>query len=173
MASQTFDWREIWKPIPGYPGYEASNMGRVKIGERIVNHREGKKGGWKVRLWKDGKRREHTVGRVVLLAHIGYPPEKHMCCHGPWGRKYHCLFNLSWGTNSRNMLDRQRDGTENLAFGERHYNTNLSDKDVKTILQMINDNIDRKTIAKKFQISRGVISAIFVGRNWRHIERTK
>ena len=54
---------EIWKPIPGYEGYEASTLGRIrslKYGKiRILKPFKTKKGYLRVNLWKDGKRKSH------------------------------------------------------------------------------------------------------------------
>ena len=81
---------EEWRQIPGYEGiYEVSNLGQVRTcegkitsnaryGRRVWKQRilkqkylvrpSGKKGDFRVALWKDGKEKTHLVARLVALA---------------------------------------------------------------------------------------------------------
>lgn len=70
---------EIWKPIPGYEGYEASTLGRIrslKYGKiRILKLFKTKKGYLRVNLWKDGKMKPFFVHRLVYEAFNGAIPD--------------------------------------------------------------------------------------------------
>ena len=75
--------KEIWKDIPNYEGYQVSNMGRVRTynkitytkihGERHWKNRILKykgqtyKTGYRVDLWKNGKRKTFLVARLVAF----------------------------------------------------------------------------------------------------------
>lgn len=124
---------EEWRPIEGYEGiYEISNFGRVKSLERVVFHRTrgtmkvkerilkpGKKNnnGYKkfiVILYKDkGVKKTHIVSVLVARAFIpNNDPNKKFVLHGRNGSLDNKVSNLYWGTQSENMFDKQRDGTD-------------------------------------------------------------
>ncbi len=80
---------EVWRPIPGMPGYVASSLGRIgsyHAPRRGYRDDEGGRGlhvlvsqidhghGLRISLWFDGKRRRFVVGRLVCLAFYGPPP---------------------------------------------------------------------------------------------------
>ena len=54
--------------------------------------------------------------------------------------------------------------------GSRNVMAELKEEDIPTIRQMLADNVPHRTIAKKFGVTRGPISAIAAGRTWRHVE---
>ena len=97
---------EIFKPIPGYPGYKASQLGRIKgPSEKILSQRVDPRGYLRI-----GDRQCPTVHKMILLAWRGPPPPDHECCHGPQGQLCNELANLRWGTKSENAQDRIRAG---------------------------------------------------------------
>ncbi len=67
---------EIWKPIPGYEGYEVSNKGRVRTLKNEVKPmslRKNPKGYLRVKLCNHGKERSFLVHRLVGMAFVpGY-----------------------------------------------------------------------------------------------------
>lgn len=89
--------REEWRPVVGYEGlYEVSNMGRVKslervkwnnggyckVSERILKPCDDGHGYLKARLFKDGKRKNCYVHRLVATAFcenpMGYTEVNHI-----------------------------------------------------------------------------------------------
>ena len=86
--------KEIWKAIPTYIGYEASNLGRVRSLDREVTTsnsvrkykgllmsqsiiRCGSAGYLSVSLNKVGKRMTHRVHQLVAMAFLGHVPNGH------------------------------------------------------------------------------------------------
>lgn len=47
----------------------------------------------------------------------------------------------------------------------------LSDEQVRKILRMLNSDVERKEICKKFNISKHVLSAISLGKTYKHVDR--
>jgi hypothetical protein len=127
---------ELWRPVPGFPNYEVSDLGRVwsvprprTSGGMLVQSRSGPY--LRVHLVDpDGKEANPTVHRLVLLAFAGPCPPGMVTRHGPGGALDNRLANLCWGTQSDNIrLDRIRDGTVKLPpyeRGERHRSARLT-----------------------------------------------
>lgn len=70
---------EIWKNIKGYEDiYQVSNLGRVKRVEtdRVLQPYRNKGGYLLVYLYKNGKRKNHRIHRLVAQAFIPNPENK-------------------------------------------------------------------------------------------------
>lgn len=85
---------EIWKEIPGYNGYQVSNLGRVKgrWGRVMKIQSKGHKDVACIRILNDdNKGCVRVVARLVWLAFNGYPIEEHLCYVYPKnGNKLDC-----------------------------------------------------------------------------------
>lgn len=103
---------EIWKAIPGFPGYEVSDQGRVRSFRKLLQY-----GKWKISdtpqrilmpvfcgkylyfsMVRDKKRHQMTVHKAVLLAFKGPPPPGMEGCHNDGIRTNCFLENLRWDT---------------------------------------------------------------------------
>lgn len=63
---ETFD-NEIWKDIPGYNGYQASNLGRIRSHNKITyTERHG------YRHWKDGQYKQISCTLISTLNNKEY-----------------------------------------------------------------------------------------------------
>ncbi len=119
---------EVWKPIPGHPGYEASDLGRVRSLDRRV--RCGRNGNGR-RLVKGrvlrpgrmtsghlsvalGKGNSVCVHRAVAEAFFGPCPEGHEVLHRDGDPGNNRLSNLRWGTRSQNNRDATKHGRRKL-----------------------------------------------------------
>lgn len=107
--------QEAWKPTIGYETlYEVSNLGRVYSCRRghVMKQRMDGRGYYQVNLWtQDGKKVTRKVHQLVATAFIGDTPVGQEVCHGPLGPTVNYVTNLSYGTHSKNSMDRLRDGT--------------------------------------------------------------
>lgn len=120
---------EEWRGIPGYEGiYEASNLGRIKsvAGKRTINARCNRT--WKERimklhltkrskgynamvsLWKDGKRKQLLVARLVAMTWCeGYKADLTVN-HIDGNPLNNSADNLEWVTLSENSRHAFRTG---------------------------------------------------------------
>lgn len=134
--------RENWLPVPGWPAYEVSDLGRVRSVPRVVRCRNGTPHTVRARIRKTGgseypqvclsntSQGEVAVARVhtlVLTAFVGPCPLGMECRHLDDVKTNNRLSNLRWGTRSENHgEDRRRNGI--LTIGTRHGNARLNDQ---------------------------------------------
>lgn len=111
--------KEIWRPIPGHKGYEASSHGRIRSVDRLVtSYTPPRRLKGKVLkqfiLW-NGYKTTHLgkahankyVHRLVALAFFGPPPQGMEVCHGDDNKQNPRLDNLRYDTRKGNMADRR------------------------------------------------------------------
>lgn len=110
---------EVWKDIPHYEGiYEASNMGRIRTcaGKTTFTKKHGirhwkqrilkPKGetyetGYRVSLWKDGKRKDLLVARLVAMTFLG---ESNLTVNHIDGNRFNNnIKNLEWCSLKENI----------------------------------------------------------------------
>jgi hypothetical protein len=108
---------EIWKDIPGFEAYQASNLGRIKSckygKEKFIGFEETKKNNYKriiVKLNGVGG----NVGRFILITFDRLPNENEECDHINRDGTDNRIENLRWVTSSVNKLNRRNWGNCNL-----------------------------------------------------------
>ena len=95
---------EQWRAVEGYPGYEVSNLGRVrKNGKLTPLHRAGK-GYLRTTLQKDGKQKQDYIHRIVAKAFIPNPENKPTVNHIDGDKDNNRVSNLEWATYLENNL---------------------------------------------------------------------
>jgi hypothetical protein len=100
---------EIWQPVPSVPGYEASNLGRVRAAEWRSSTRAYGGVAW-LGSWT-GKRyivrfrgKTYKVARLVCEAFHGPPPPgRPLCLHLDEDARNNRADNLKWGTQKENL----------------------------------------------------------------------
>lgn len=103
---------ENWKDAPGFPGYEVSDLGRVRnCGTgRVLRQSDQGRGYLKVNL----NGRSPTVHRLVALAFLGAPPVGHVVNHLDGARGHNWAGNLEWTTQGDNV----RHGVARGSYGK-------------------------------------------------------
>lgn len=117
---------ERWAPVPDFPGYEVSDLGRVRSVDRVITCKDGRTQRWPGRLLtpspnsRDGRVYVHLAGRTRLLAavaldsFVGPRPPGMECCHRDDDQSNNRLENLRWDTSTENKLDIVRNGNHEL-----------------------------------------------------------
>ncbi len=171
--------KEQWRPVRGYPGYEVSDLGRVRswrlggpygpkrrrsplLRKLIPNPRTG--GYLYVMLSIKGKVKLRQVHVMVLEAFVGRRPAGHETRHFDRDVTNNRLKNLVWGTRREQFEDQVRHGTDTR--GVRNGNAKLSSAQVKTIRRMLAHGRQGMTIARRFKVSQATITRIKKGHRY-------
>ena len=171
---------EEWRDIPEYPGYQVSDLGRIRSslvsknrklngdGWRFLKQTNGLAGYLRVALCKDGhKPRTIYVHHLVLRTFVGPRPDGKECCHWNGDPHDNRLCNLRWDTRTQNVMDMYRCG-HNTARGERLPSAKLTEELVREIRSLKGLKTTR-AIAKHFGIGKTVVGNILRGEDWKHI----
>ena len=171
--------KEIWKPVPGWPKYSVSNLGRVKgVYRRNDNDggilkNAGNEDRYMVRLHNGKQTKLVFVSRLVLLAFRGPPPEnKPLALHKDDDRINDCITNLKWGNHQDNAKD--ADKNDRLVRGMTHGMRKLTLEQVMKIKALSGKSKKEcygliSKMAKEFGVTRNMVSKIKAGDNWKHV----
>lgn len=122
---------EIWKDIKDYPGYQVSNLGRVRTNNKItITEKHGVRH-WKnrilkqkctrqnmmrVELWNDKGHKTLSVHRLVAFAFLGNPVDENMTVnHKDGNRKNNNVNNLEWLSLADNIKHGFKNGLYSTA----------------------------------------------------------
>ena len=117
---------ETWKPIPGYPDYQASDHGRVRSIPReqhgrayagVIKSTRVSNSGYVLVDVIDttGRKQTRTVHALVLEAFTGPRPRGQEARHLNDDPLDNRLTNLVWGTKAENVEDTFRNGRQRAA----------------------------------------------------------
>lgn len=174
---------EEWMPLPDYPGYEVSSLGRVRSFKSQNGRGCFKDTARQLKLLPTPTKQYLRVGlslaegvkhvpvhTLVLTAFKGpRPGPTYEVCHNDGDPKNNCLSNLRWGTTQDNANDRINHGTQ--VRGELVSLAVLTENQVKEIKAAI-PNWKKgmgKYFAEKFGVGRSAISSIKQGHTWKHL----
>lgn len=111
----------VWKVIEGFPRYEVSNQGEIRIINyrnlgypRILKTRKSHNGYDIVNLYNDGKMKTVKVHRTVAIAFIPNPENKLRVNHINERKDDNRAENLNWMTDEENA----NHGTRNKRISE-------------------------------------------------------
>ncbi len=167
-----------WKPVSGYPSYEASNCGEIRRTQAFRHYPAGMllkqktdvHGYQQVTLYVHGRCGHFGVHRLVALAFFGAPPTgQHQAAHNDGDRKNNHLSNLRWATPSENSLDRTLHGTVPDRKGERHPLAKLNDGLVIEMREERRRGCTYADLAKRYHVPKLTLYDAIVGTTWRHL----
>jgi len=166
--------QETWREIPGFPGYEASDWGRV----RSFKKRVGSAGGWKiadepqrvlsqgvrgyrnnhpfVMLCREGRPTVLFVSRLIMLAFEGEPPEGMLVHHLDGDAANNRLENLRY--DSREEIARQ--AARRGRYGK------MSEAEVVEMRERYATGEDVETLARNYGICVNSVYRTCTGRGY-------
>jgi len=180
---------EEWRKIPGYRGYEISNLGRIKTVDRYVNvvrngasFKKFYKGIIKTSktdgcgyiftdLWKCGKYKFAKIHRLVLCTFSGKPQTyKLQVNHKDGIKSNNNLTNLEWVTPSQNSLHAIRTGLRKINKGIDSYQSKLTETNVKKIRKdFTGKRGELSSFGKKYGVSAATIRDVVMEETWKHL----
>jgi len=156
---------ETWRPIPGFPDYEVSDLGRVKSLKRtnpIILSPCNDNGRKRVQLRIDGRTEMKSVSHLVALAFIGPRPNGMVVCHNNSDVTNDAASNLRYDTQTGNM----KDACEHDSFSGKI--TRLKNSDIKEIREMFSDHRQIPLWTKKHGVSADTIYRALIGETFKY-----
>ena len=167
---------ERWADIPGYPGYQASDQGRIRTIDRKVLGRDGRtelhrgkvlkpqrmKNGYLevyISLGSGQKRKHRTVHSLVAQTFLGEQPQGCDVMHSDGNRSNNAVDNLRFGTRAENLHS-------TYAYGGRQANGKLSLDDVDEIRRRLDRGESCIEIAKIFGVDSAAVYHIRNGKTF-------
>lgn len=170
--------KEIWKPIPGYPGYEASNLGQIRSWKtsrgiahtpRILTCGIDTNGYRRCGVVNQhGITKTKRVHILVMLAFMGQRPEGKQVCHNDGNCLNNDLENLRYDTSAANHQDAVKHGT--ILYGEDHPLSKLSEQEILRIRNLYaTGKITQAELGKRYGVTRPVIHYVITGKTWQQV----
>jgi len=170
---------EIWRQIPDFPFYEASNLGQIRSISREAIRKNGmpmrlsgkvlkpnplRKGHRCVNLYRDGEAITMYVHRLVAITFIG-PPDGHRLHVAHWDGdpSNNRVDNLRWVTPAENSADSIRLGRNKRPAGESHFRAKLNKDVIDAMRQLSASGQSFRAIGRQFGISHNTASAAIRG----------
>lgn len=173
---------EVWRPIPGHTGYEASSLGRVRSVDRVIMRRNRASPGRRypvalrgtvLALGVDrdgyntvtlgGSGSTVHVGRLVAAAFHGAPQQGVHADHINRDRSDDSVGNVRWLDQEANRAARV------FARGEAHGAAVLSAGQVQAIRDRVAAGEPYAAVADAFGVSRSNVGMIATRRTWAHV----
>ena len=177
---------EIWRVIPSWSDFAASDHGRIKI-LRDIPKRDGTRGPRKsgdilvqtprggmpnyltVSVRREGECQSNEyVHALVCEAFNGPSPERKPCArHWDGNFRNNTPSNLLWGSHKENSDDRMRHGT--MFYGSQTSVARLTEIDIPKIRDLLSKGCLQKEVALQFGVCTGTIGYISRGKTWKHV----
>lgn len=169
--------QEEWRAIVGYPGYEVSNLGRVRsyrktgLGGLRDTPRPvkpmGNRGYLVVNLWNSGELKTKKIYRLVCESFIG--PSDLPVNHINGKKDDNRLCNLEYVTPSENAMHSAR--VLGNGRGTKVNTAKLSEAEVLEIARRCATGESSATIAEDYGVTRGTVCSVGRGGIWAWLTR--
>ncbi len=171
---------EQWRPVAGFPGYEVSDLGRVRcwnpcnavarapVTPRLLKAGPNTHGYPHVSLFHRGAQRIRRVHVLVLEAFVGPRPPGCDACHCNGIKTDNRVTNLRWDSAKENNRDRALHGT--LPRGENVAGAKLTAERVhlmRFLASVQAANADE--LAAWFGVNRRTAQQAISGETWAHL----
>lgn len=152
---------EIWKQIPSFPNYEASNLGnirRAKNGKIIKSSTQDIRGYHQVSIYFEKRRYTKAVSRLIWEAFKGCPCKKTID-HKDRDKKNNNIENLSCVSLKKNIKNRS------IYRGKNKYNLTKEIK-IKIIQGLRSKELTTWSVAKIYGIPPNYIQTVMKRGTW-------
>lgn len=155
---------EEWQPIPSYPIYEASSLGRIRrIGGQFLTPTLCKQGYARVSISPTpNKRYTAKVATLVADAFLGLRPAEYHVHHIDGNPANDVPENLVYMCRWKHYT------TRISCVGTHHGNSKLTDESVRMIRQLY-PYVSQNKLADIYSVKRSTIYTIVNCRAWTHI----
>lgn len=155
------------KPVPQYPGYFASEDGRIKGPNKWLSPFPNKQGYLRFNVSLPGGRlTQSSVHIAVCSAFHGPRPLDRLAAHRDGNKLNNRADNLYWATSEENERDKREHG--NSLLGERHHQAKLTESDVRSIRFRLSQGEKGAALSREFGVTQTAISYIKLRKSWRH-----
>lgn len=158
---------ETFKPIPGFPGYFAGNLGTIKRGDTVFQGTASKKGHIRHGVVNsEGVRKSTHANRLVALAWLP-PPQagKTEAAHVNGFPGDNRAENIIWATPKENNSHKYAHGTARV--DDKHPSAKLTHEKVAEIRSLLReDRISDNAIGRLFGVDGQTVRDIKYGRTW-------
>lgn len=165
------DWQvgsleiEEWRPVPNGRGYEVSNLGRVRRGDRMLKPCLYSTGYRVVDVhYEDGTHRRRGVHTLVCEAFIRPALKGEQVCHGNGEKEDNRLANLRYGSAADNMLDQFLHGSR--IRGDRHPGAKLSYAKADEIRRRNAGGEGMLKLAREYGVDKKAVLNLIHGKTW-------
>lgn len=173
---------EIWKKIPGYSLYEASDYGRIKTfnwknkGKEKIMSPALDGGGYLRTMLKGDDLKFHTIKihRIIAKTFIENTENKPQINHKNCIKTDNRVINLEWATASENIKHAYKQNRMTMK-GECNSCATLTDKQVIEIRcnyqygKKFKKGKTKQQIADEYGTTFSVIKRIIQGKTWKHL----
>lgn len=162
------DATEIWKDVPTYPRYQASNLGRVKGPRHTTKGSLTIHGYYRTNTTVDGVVKEAKIHRMVALAFLGLPPAgKEYVNHIDGDKANNTPENLEWCSIQENL----RHNYEVLGRTARAGLDDgfMTDDTVRAIRILRDAGMNGRQISRAVSRKYNTVMSVITNKAWRHI----
>lgn len=162
---------EVCKPIPSFPGYQATSLGRIKKNGLPLDTGKTYDGYPRISLKKNGKWHSRTVHVLVAEAFFGPRPVGYDVCHSDGIKTNNHISNLRYDTRKSNIADTYRHG--NGPLGKRNGLAKLNEIDVLNIRKLRKNGATVTSLAKTYGVCKSNISQITKRQTWAWLKKPR